>query len=125
MNITKVIEELKKTYPGKKIVLNDRNNCSEILCETEPSSQHPTYSKAISVIDKTKPHYHNNTTETYRVVRGTLSLIIEGKERVLTEGQTYTILPGQIHEARGSETWVECDSKPGWKQTDHHIVENA
>lgn len=123
MNILKVLEELKSTYPGKRIVLNDRNQCTEILCEVEPSSAHPTFSKAIAVVDKTKPHFHNLTTETYEVIKGTLTLSIDGISREMKVGDTVTITPCQVHEATGNETWISCISKPGWKQSDHHIVE--
>ncbi len=123
MNILKVLEEFKSTYPGKRIVLNDRNQCTEILCEVEPSSAHPTFSKAISVVDKTKPHFHNLTTETYVVIKGTLTLSIDGISREMKPGDSVTITPGQVHEASGHETWFSCTSKPGWKQSDHHIVE--
>ncbi len=123
MNILKVLEELKATYPGKRILLNDRTQCTEILCEVDPTSAHPTYSKAIAVVDKIKPHFHNLTTETYEVIKGTLTLSIDGISREMNEGDTVTITPGQVHEARGSETWISCISKPGWKHSDHHIVE--
>ena len=36
MKINEVLEELKKTYPGKKIILN-KNNLTEILCEIDPA----------------------------------------------------------------------------------------
>lgn len=122
MNITDVIEELKKKYPGKNILLNNRQNCSEILCEVEPTSAHVSYSEAISVIDKTESHYHNVTKEIYKVIKGVLALIVDGRKYVLNEGQSYTIEPGQTHEANGNETWVKCISKPGWKKSDYHPV---
>ena len=122
MNITNVIEELKKKYPGKKILLNNRQNCTEILCEIEPSSLHPSYSEAISVIDKTDPHYHDATKETYKVIKGVLTLTVEGRKYILNDGQSYTIEPGQAHEAVGNETWVKCSSKPGWRKSDHHTL---
>lgn len=122
MNIPGVIEELKKKYPGKKILLNNRQNCTEILCEVSPTSEHPSYSEVVSVIDKTDMHYHSVTSETYEVLKGVLSLVVDGKQYVLNGGQTYTITPGQSHEATGNETWVKCTSKPGWKKSDHHLV---
>jgi len=125
MNITNVIEELKKKYPGKHILLNNRQNCTEILCELEPTSAHPSYSEVLSVIDKTDAHFHDNTTETYKVVKGVLSLIVDGKKYVLNEGQSYTIETGQKHEALGDETWVKCVSKPGWRKSDHHVGESG
>lgn len=120
MNITEVIEELKRKYPGKKILLNNRQNCTEILCEIEPTTLHPSYSSVISVIDKTEPHYHSTTTETYEVISGVLALTVDKEKYVLNVGQSYTIKPGQIHEADGNETWIKCSSKPGWKKSDHH-----
>ena len=122
MNITNIIEELKKKYPGKKIVLNNRQNCTEILCEVESTSQHPRQSVAVAIIDKTIAHYHDMSEETYKVIKGVLSLIVEGKKRVLNVGQSFVIKPGITHEAVGNETWVEVTSKPGWKQKDHHMV---
>jgi len=122
MNITEVIEKLKKKYPGKNILLNNRQNCTEILCEIEPTNLHPSFSEAISVIDKTDSHYHDITQEKYTVVQGVLSLIVEGKKYILNEGQSYVIEPGQTHEAQGNETWVKCSSKPGWKKSDHHLI---
>ena len=83
MNIPGVIEELKKKYPGKRILLNNRQNCTEILCEIEPSSAHPSYSEVISIIDKTDLHYHDNTKETYKVLKGVLSLVVDGRTFVL------------------------------------------
>lgn len=122
MNITNVIEELKKKYPGKKILLNNRQNCTEILCEIEPTSQHPGHSVAVAIIDSTLTHFHDTSEETYKVIKGVLSLIVEGKKLVLNVGQSFVIKPGLKHEAIGNETWVEVSSKPGWKQKDHHMV---
>ncbi|PIV08095.1 hypothetical protein COS52_04520 [Candidatus Roizmanbacteria bacterium CG03_land_8_20_14_0_80_39_12] len=123
MKITEVIEELKKKYPGKKILLNNRQNCTEILCEIDPTSLHPDHSVAIAVIDKTIAHYHDTSEETYKVIKGVLSLSVDGKKYVLNNGQTMAIKPGLIHEATGDEAWVQITSTPGWKQKDHHAVE--
>ena len=121
MNITGAIEELKKKYPGKNILLNNRQNCTEILCEVEPTSSHPSYSEALSILDKTDAHYHNITKETYKIIKGVLTLIVDGRKYILNEGQSFIVEPGQLHEAIGNETWVLCSSKPGWKKSDHHL----
>ena len=113
MNITSVIEELKKKYPKKRILLNNRQNCTEILCEIDPTSLHPNHSIALAIIDKTITHYHTLSEETYKVVKGVLSLSVDGKKLVLNEGQTFVIKPGLIHEATGNDTWVQITSKPG------------
>lgn len=121
MNIPGVIEELKKKYPGKRILLNNRLNCTEILCEIEPTADHPAYSEVVSIIDKTDLHHHTSTKEVYKVVKGVLSLVIDGRQFVLNEGQSLTIEPGQTHQATGDETWVKVNSKPGWKKSDHKL----
>ena len=119
MNINSVIDELKRIYPGKKIVLNDQHNLTEIVCETEPAARHPNYSVAVSVIDSTYPHLHHKTTETYEVLRGELELTVEGKTFHLKKGESFTIQPGELHYAKGNETWVKVTSKPGWTQEDY------
>lgn len=121
MNIPNVIEELKKKYPGKNIFLNNRQNCTEILCEISPTQSHPSYSAVIAVVDKTDAHYHDLTTETYKVMKGVLTLTVDGRKLILNEGQSHTIEPGEVHEAQGNETWIQCNSKPGWKKSDHHV----
>lgn len=123
MNINSVIDTLKKQYPGKEIILNSKENLTEILCEIEPTSLHPDYSVAISVIDKTDAHYHNGITELYEVIKGELQMIIDGKLTILHVGQSITIYPGQIHSATGDETWIKVTSKPGWLKKDHILVE--
>jgi len=122
MNIPGVIEELKKKHPGNKIFLSNRQNCTEVLCETDSAALHPSYSEVIAVIDKTDLHYHDGARETYKVLKGVLTLIVDGRTLVLNEGQSYTIEPGEKHEAKGAETWVSCKSKPGWKKSDHKII---
>jgi len=124
MNINEVIETLKKQYPGKKIILNSKENLTEILCEVDPTSLHSEKSIAIVVIDIMEPHYHNEATEIYEVVKGQLTLVIDGKPQMLNVGQSATIFPGQIHSAIGDETWVKVISKPGWTKKDHVLVEN-
>lgn len=121
MNIPGVIEELKKKYPGKRILLNNRTNCTEILCETDPSSLHPSHSEAVAIIDKTDKHMHTHSKETYSVIKGVLSLEVDGRKFVLNEGQSLDIEPGQVHQGSGNETWVKVTSKPGWKKSDHTL----
>ena len=83
MNIQKVISELQEKYPGKKIFKNNEDNPTEILCELDPSSDHPEYSNAVAVIDKSAVHYHKKTTETYKVIKGELKLFLNGKMKLL------------------------------------------
>jgi mannose-6-phosphate isomerase-like protein (cupin superfamily) len=122
MNIDKVIFELQSQFPGKTIFPNQKENPTEILCEIEPASEHPEYSKAIAVIDRSIPHFHHETKETYKVLKGSLVVHISGVQHQLKEGESIVIEPGNVHWAEGSEVWVECYSEPGWTVGDHKIV---
>ena len=123
MNAKTILEELSAKYPGKTIIKNDEKNPTEILCEIEPSNEHPDYSLAVAVIDKSVPHTHKKSTEIYRVVKGKLKLNVDSETIELTGGEEYTIKPGQIHWAEGDEVWIECISKPGWTLEDHMLAE--
>lgn len=122
MNVEKVVSRLKRECPGKTIILNPPENPTEIVCETRPAQSSEDVGVAIAVIDDSNPHYHRKATEIYEVLKGNLSITINGKEHKLKEGEKITIEPGKIHFAKGNETWVSCLSKPGWKLEDHILV---
>lgn len=119
MNAKTIIETLKRQYPGKVIALNDEKKPTEIVCEAEPADRHPAHSVAIAIIDKSIPHKHAVSTETYTVIRGALKLHANDEVIELKRNESYTIEPGVIHWAEGDETWVECLSMPGWTKADH------
>jgi len=119
MDLKNILQSLSQQYPKKKIILNSKNFPTEILCEVEPTVDHPSYSVAIAVIDKTHPHKHIKTTETYEVIKGDLTLNIDGKTTVLKSGEKISIKPNQTHHAQGKETWVKVTSRPGWTKSDH------
>ncbi|OGD53136.1 hypothetical protein A3J78_01010 [Candidatus Beckwithbacteria bacterium RBG_13_35_6] len=123
MNVKKVVKELQEKYPGKKIIKNNEKNPTEILCEIDPATKHPHYSLAVAVINKSRPHLHQKSKETYQVIKGILDLFVDGKKYKLSEGEKFIINPGQIHWANGNETWIECYSKPGWIIKDHIFKE--
>lgn len=118
MNATKVLEELKSKYPNKNIV----QPSGEIICEVEPTSDHPKWSKAIAVIDQSVLHFHTKAIEEYTVLKGDLILTVEGEDHSIPEGQSYIIYQMQHHSAKGDETWVEVQSTPGWTSEDHIVV---
>lgn len=122
MDLKNILQSLSQQYPKKKIILNSKNNPTEILCEVEPTTDHPNYSVAIAVINKTHPHKHIKTTETYEVIKGDLNLNIDGKIIILKSGEKITIKPNQVHEAQGKEAWVRVTSKPGWIKEDHLFI---
>lgn len=123
MYTERVIFALKQMCPGKKIMKFPDSSPSEILCEQDPTDHHESYSIAIAVIDKSAPHKHVLATEVYEIIKGTLTLHVDGKKHLLKEGEQFTILPGTVHYAEGDETWVKVLSKPGWKATDHILID--
>lgn len=125
MNKQKIIDQLKEKYPGKNIVALPEDEPTEILCEIEPTSEHPEYSVAISVIDRSVPHVHNKTTETYKVTKGKINLFVDDAEHELNKGDKLVIKPGSVHYAIGSESWIECKSEPGWTPEDHILVDKS
>lgn len=122
MNAKRVITELSQKYPGKKIIKIPEDNPTEILCEIDSTTNHPEKSVVIAIIDKSEPHYHKKATETYKVIKGNLSIVIDGQKNELEEGDSLSIKPEDIHHAIGNETWVEVYSKPGWVPEDHILV---
>lgn len=124
MNVTNVVGELRNRYPQKAIFKNDESNPTEIVCEIEPSVLHPEYSEAVAIIDRTDVHKHLKSTETYKVMRGVLTLNVDGQEHTLNEGDEFTVKPQEVHSAIGDETWVYVTSRPGWTFSDHIMVNN-
>ena len=93
-----------------------------MICETEPASEHPAWSVAIAVIDQSAPHFHRKSVETYEVMEGELLLWVENKKILLKKGETHSILPNQVHWAKGKATSIKATSKPGWVPEDHILV---
>lgn len=125
MDVKRVRKQLKQKYPGKVIIENKNKEgvTTEIICEIEPKSSHPEYSVAIAVIDSSTLHYHKRITETYKVLKGTLTVFKTNEEVKLEEGDELIIKPGEIHSNLGDETWIECTSKPGWEVDDYINLE--
>jgi mannose-6-phosphate isomerase-like protein (cupin superfamily) len=123
MNAEAIIKELQDTYPGKLIKCLPEDEPTEIICEFDPKDEHPEFSLAIAVINRSKPHFHRRTTEIYRVVKGELKLHVGEEEYTMYEGQEWTIVPGQVHWAEGNEAWVEVYCSPGYEASDHILAE--
>lgn len=122
MDVKKVINELRTTYPDKKIVVNNDQNPTEIICEIEPASNNPDKSVAVAVVDKSVAHFHRLSTEEYEVIRGNLKVKKNGKVKLLHPGQRIRIKPGEYHSAKGKETWIRVTSSPAWSLDDHFLV---
>lgn len=119
MNARKIKKELAEKYPGATIIALPNDHPKEILCEIDPTTDHPDYSMAISVIEKSIPHYHKVTTEKYEVLSGEVTLFLGDQQIVLKPGSKVTIKPGIIHWARANSGWIKCTSRPGWTPGDH------
>lgn len=125
MNVEKVLHELKEKYPNKSIFQNkdEDGKVSEILCEVDPTTDHAHYSYAVAVADKSIPHYHKKSVETYTVTIGKLTLFVGNSIIELSEGNSYEIPVETVHWVKGNETWFNCNSKPGWTFEDHIIAD--
>ena len=125
MDIQRIIEKLETLYSHKAAIELPAPDVTELVCEVEPASDHPHYSRSIVVIDQTKAHFHRKTREIYTVLKGKLTLWINGVKHELRQGQKMEIQPGEVHFAKGKETWIECFSEPGWTKEDHFVVEQV
>jgi len=123
MNVQKILKAIDDKYPGKKTILDPPENPTEIVCELEPTSDHPEQSTALAIVGRSKPHYHKISTEIYEAVKGTLTVYKDGQKFILKEGEKITIKPNVIHHVEGVEAWFLTYSKPGWIFEDHIIVE--
>lgn len=125
MDAEAIVKELESTYPGKVIKRLPDQSPSEIVCEFDPPAEHPEWSLAVAIIDKSAPHFHRRMTEIYRVLKGELKLYVGHQEYVMYEGQEYTITPGQVHWAEGNATWIEVYCSPGYDPSDHYLAETS
>lgn len=119
MTADDIIKKFKTDYPGKNIVALPEDSPTEIICEVDPTSEHPEVNVAIAAIKASTPHYHHKATEVYEVLQGELELTVDGTQTTLYEGDTHTIQPGQVHSATGNFTLVRVTSRPGWTIEDH------
>ena len=113
--VSRISAELSQLYPGANIkVTPDR---AEMVAEIEPG-------RAVAVIERSLPHFHQKMTEVYRGMKGTLYVACGGRGYVLGPGDVLTIEPGNVHFARGAgePAWIEVLSAPDWTPEDHLIL---
>jgi len=119
MNAAEVTKYFEQNYPGKDVIKLPPDDPTEIICETEPTSEHPDYSVAMAAIKKSALHHHIKTSETYHILKGTLTLVVEGEEIQLKPGDVYEVKPPAKHYAVGDFTLARVLSNPGWTPNDH------
>lgn len=122
MNTTDVVAQLESKFPGKKIVIPYPTNPTEIICETEPATNHPEWSECVAVIEQSTPHKHAVTEEVYEVIEGELTITCDGEEFVRHQRERVSVPVGKVHSAKGNPVvWVRVFSKPGWTPEDHEV----
>lgn len=125
MNKQRIVKELGKKYPSKAIICIPEEDPKEIVCEFEPTSDHPGWSNVMAIVGKSEPHYHIVSTETYQDTKGTLAVYVGGKKHILKVGEKLTIKPGLVHYVEsedGKDVWFLTYSEPGWTAEDHILV---
>jgi len=122
MNTQKITAKLKSFYPGRKVIVTDPLNPTEIICEVEPTEEHPKWSVAVAVIDSTRLHYHKRLTEIYHIMSGKLNMYLNGQLHQLQQGDIIKIPPNTRHYSIGNETIVYVYATPGWASEDHVLV---
>jgi len=125
MNVVSVKQELTKKYPGVIIKENKDQNgvTTEIVGEIDRNLIDSKRAVAVAVIDKSPEHYHKVTTEEYEVIKGDLTVYLNGKPFKLLSGQKLIVRPGVKHWANGAETWIYCYSEPDWSPGDYQLVD--
>src|SRR5688572_1298227 len=115
MDVEKTRTELMNAYPGCRVKVAEDQR--EMVAEISDTF-------AVAVIERSLPHFHRQTREVYRVLRGSLCVACGGQGHVVEIGETIVIDPGQIHSARatGEPAWIEVESAPPWSPTDHFIL---
>jgi len=124
MDVPTIIAKLEEEFPGKAILRFPEDGPEEIICEAEPTTEHPDHSVAVAYIDVSAPHHHLEGVELYVVEEGTLHLVVEGRTFVLEVGDNLTVQAGQVHSAMGTAARVRVTSYPGWTP-DNHVLESS
>ena len=122
MDERQVVKQLKEEFSGKKIVRLPDENPTEIVCEIEPTEDHIDHSVAIAIIDRSEPHYHKKSVETYHIEKGRLTLHYGDEMKVLEEGDRFVVEPPVVHWAEGNAARVRVESRPGWTVEDHILT---
>ena len=121
----RILGQLRAKYPGKNAFDMDGTG-HHLVCEVEPTKDHPEYDRAIEVIISSKPHKHLKMTQNYTILSGNLELHVDDEVISLKPGDRYAIQPQKVHWAKSKdEAWVEIYSTPGWTKEDHIPVEQS
>ncbi|PIP64935.1 hypothetical protein COU77_00650 [Candidatus Peregrinibacteria bacterium CG10_big_fil_rev_8_21_14_0_10_49_16] len=127
MNAENTLQLFEDAYGGgEEVIQLPPEDPTEIICVIHPTDEHPEWSRAVAAIEKSVPHVHRITTETYRMIRGVLHLHCDDEVHRLVEGDVYVVHPGQVHWGETKEdddlAIVDVECRPGWTAEDHILV---
>ena len=109
-----VATDLRAEYPGKPVIIIPQR---EVIVELEPGL-------AIAVIQQSQSHFHLETREHYRLIKGKGVLVVAGEAKPFwKKNEWIEIIPRQVHSAvstaMGEPAWFEVRSDPPWTGADH------
>lgn len=124
-----MIERIARDYPSARIVRIPEQDPTEVVFEISRKIN-GTESIALVLMGESKPHFHEQTWETYEVLIGELKLFVTPgylppPPNILTVGRTATIEPKMDHWAQcvgGIPALIKVTSKPAWNVKDHHLA---
>lgn len=121
MDHQRIVEELRRKYPGCPITCLPTDSPTEIVVEIERTTN-PDQSVAIAIIDRSEPHRHERTYEVYEVLEGSLEVYCDEVVTTLWPGEQCSIAPGVVHWAEGQAVRVRVTASPAWSKEDHLLV---
>jgi len=120
MSVGDVAQVLRKKYPKANVFTMGTDEAVAVIQEG--------YAVAVIGPGGTRPHFHLQVEEFYRVMEGSCPLAVRmgGGGQVLRSEDEHgiRILCGTIHNAAGvgGWAWVEVRSSPTWFKGDHFEV---
>lgn len=93
----------------------------EVVAEIAPGHA------VVALWGKSRPHFHNHTTETYHLLEGHVAVVIKGDAHRMESRFDYLVPWHAVHYAVNLDTergfsLIEVDSSPAWDPADHILV---
>ena len=125
MDVEEIKAQLRQQHPESRIVENapDGTRITELVRE-DADTANAVSSSAMAVIERSPRHHHDQMTEVYRLVRGTLTLFVDQETHQLAAGDEFRIDPGRTHWAESDPAdpaWVEVICTPPFTPADYFL----
>jgi len=113
----RIIRKDKITKPVKN---NDGETFYEMIGKSLELGNSPNHSFGIVEVEDgftTHLHYHPVAEETYYIIKGTATMVIDSKEFIVKEGDTILIMPNEKHQMFANNGNVEAIvvCAPAWE----------